>query len=82
MNPEQLLLEIEDLMEQARRIGIQSAHLCHYDYSLAIRRADHSKVPHPVLYKFTRRELYEGLTPKQWNELSRKVLNFEKDQRK
>lgn len=76
MNPEELLVLVQGLIEN-RLSGLdQCAHLCHWDGELRLMSTNHTGEPHPVFMNFGSPELINGLTNQQWDKLLFSLSHF------
>lgn len=79
MNPEALLNHVTELMDYARSIGLTRVHLCFWQGKLDLLHPAHTTERHTVFTVIAGKQLYEGLTPNEWDHLSAKLLHFFKE---
>jgi len=79
MNPESLMQEIADGLEQAVREGWTRAHVCLFDNEIGVLKTSHTTNRHPIFATFEYTTLLKGLTSKQWLSLIHKICAYFKD---
>jgi len=76
MNPEKLLDEVSNLLADAHRIGLVTAHLCFFKNKLFVGHPEHTRAAHRIFLPLNFNHIVNGLTQDEWNRLSIKLCYF------